>query len=677
MPPDRLIAAMNPLRLARRVRRRACDWWRGETTDTFFDLHNLRELNPVLAASGIAPLDQITMGTRQAEDGIAGAARLILACRTVPYIRGRWPVGLTHGTAGGFHEWLTGPGGRELGLTPRAVENVRAAFAAGLGERGKRVFEVREDLRVAFPFGMTPHPHRGLFLRWMLTHGAMDLGLTPEEALWFLFERDELPDRGLVATYLVRPDWQEVVPHGLTVFGWPDLVRHLRTAYGLRGRWLDRAVLDSPYRPWDQWVMFRQACPDLTATLPQELDAEAILRWLDQHSDRVRPSDAWRVGLREDFSSGLAAQRGVNVVAHFRYMSGLQEAATAVVRGLTGSGIRTSRRDMPVHFDCEWRDRERYQGVERFDTTIYVAATNTLPAKWYPLCGLRPRTGVRRIALWYWELEELPPEWISDLQWPDEVWAPTRFVADAFRKHLSVPVVSMLPGVTVPAFTPRPRSYFGLPDNRVLFLFTFDMGSVMERKNPLTLIRAFRAAFRPDDHAHLAVKVARGAIDPVNLALLRTAALESGVTLLEGVLPREDVLALLDVADCYVSLHRSEGLGLGMAESMLLGKPVIGTAYSGNLDFMTPDVAHLVEYQRVAIEEEATEHRPYPKGSHWAEPSIEHAAALMRAVFDRPDDARALGDRARQYVEQVLSPAAAARRMMARLETLGVVPRCG
>jgi glycosyltransferase involved in cell wall biosynthesis len=524
--------------------RRVRDALRGETAETYFDIHNPRELNPVLAAHGTAP--------------------------------------------------------------PTAAQRANT-----LTERVKRVFELRPDLREAFPFALTPHPDRRRFLEWLLVHGARDYGITSDEAVAWLFEQDSAPDRGLATTYRLRPDWQQVVPPALTPAGWPELIRHLRETYNLRGRWVGRARSVPP--------------PEGDPTAP-----------------------------------------GVNVVGHFRYASGLQEAAFGIVNGLHRAGFRTSLRDLPVVFPCDWRDRERYQGLEVFDTTVSVAAVNTFPAEWYPRAGLYMRPGVRRIAVWYWELEELPAEWVDQLDWADEVWAPTRFIADCFRKYVSVPVVPMVPGVELPTFEPRPRSYFGLPDSRLTFLFSFDMASVMERKNPLGLIAAFRRAFRPTDPAQLVIKVSRGEKDPDSLAKLRAAA-GDGVIVIDEVMTREDALALLTSADCYVSLHRSEGFGLGMAESMRLGKPVIATGYSGNTDFMTPEIAHLVEYRRVPIVEDLS---PYPKGCHWAEPSIEHAAELMRLVFDRPNEARALGARAKAHVERVLPVEAAGRRMADRLRAI-------
>ena len=130
---------------------------------------------------------------------------------------------------------------------------------------------------------------------------------------------------------------------------------------------------------------------------------------------------------------------------------------------------------------------------------------------------------------------------------------------------------------------------------------------------------------------------------------------------------RDDLYGLMSAADAYASLHRSEGLGLTMAEAMLLGKPTIATGYSGNLDFMTPDNSYLVNYDRAVIAEATW---PYPQGCVWAEPSVEHAAELMRHVFDNPDEAKAVGRRGRDEVTALLSPEVAGRQMAARLNEI-------
>jgi glycosyltransferase involved in cell wall biosynthesis len=185
----------------------------------------------------------------------------------------------------------------------------------------------------------------------------------------------------------------------------------------------------------------------------------------------------------------------------------------------------------------------------------------------------------------------------------------------------------------------------------------------MERKNPLGLVEAFRRAFRNDDRVQLCIKVSRGEFHPENLAKLNAACKIVNGVVLNHVLPRGDVLALLANADCYASLHRAEGLGLGLAESMLLGTPVVATRYSGNLDFMDGSTAKLVDCREVEI----VDTPPYPAGSHWAEPDVDHAAACLRDLFERRDEAAAMADRGRDAVQRILSVKAAGARMAQRL----------
>jgi glycosyltransferase involved in cell wall biosynthesis len=476
------------------------------------------------------------------------------------------------------------------------------------GNQAFRVYELRADLRETFPLGPTPAGRRDL-LAWYLSHGIAEFGITVGDVLAMFRELDRTPDRGLAYAYRLQPEWQARFPEALTEPGWPRFAQFIRDTLSNESRWLKRS-----------------------------------------HTPPTK-----------------TAGRGVNVVAHFRYASGLQEAALGIVDGFRDAGRAVARRDLPVIFPCDWTDRERYVDLEPYDTSIFVAAVNTFQPEWYAKAGLHPRPGVRRIAVWYWELESVPAAWHAHMQWPDEVWAPTHYIAEAFRPIVTCPVVPMLPGVSVPAFERKPRSAFGLPDDRFLFLFNFDMRSVMARKNPLAAIAAYRRAFRADDRVHFAIKVSRGDSRPDDFRQLKRAAADTGVTLIDQVLPRGDLLALLASADAYVSLHRAEGLGLGMAESMLLGVPVIATAYSGNLDFMTAETAKLVPSIKVPIDAEASVDNPYPKGGLWAEPSIDAAAAAMRQLATNPDAARELGQRGQRHARTVLDPADYARRLESRL----------
>ncbi len=655
----------NPVELAlwfaRGLRRRLRDWWRGETDETLFDIHDLRRLNEHLVSLGVAPLHG---QHAQAATGEAGAIRYILATlANSPKLRARFPDALTQ--RDNFCEWLL----QQHGLSETARTNIRAAFAGYRGERIKRIHELREDLReVHYPLAITPHPDRVGYLQWLVVHGTETYGVTIEEILWTLYELDELPDRGLVMTYLSNPSWQAAVPHGLTVFGWLALKQFLRDKHGASGRWFDQARLPQQYRAWDELVLYRRVRHDWQQPFPvdaaQACDADMVLAWLSAEANLPLLSQKWRDELRADVESGLPNTPGANIMGHFRYPSGLQEAATGVDRALRLSGGRTTLRDLPVLYEYNRQEQEAYRGVELFDHTIYIAAVNSFPNLWLKRAGSHWRKGVRRIAIWYWELEELPQDWLAELGWPDEVWAPTRFIAETFRKYVTVPVIPMLPGVELPTFTAKPRCDFKLPDDRFVFLVTFDMGSVMMRKNPLAVIAAFQQAFRNGEPVHLVIKVSRGESRPEDFAKLQHATMHPNITLINQVFSRNDTLALLQTADAYVSLHRSEGLGLGMAESMLMGKPVVATNYSGNTDFMTPETSYLVDYHRVEIVDDIF---PYPKGCLWAEPSVAHATELLRQIFENQTEAKAVGQRGKRHAEEVLSMAAYGQRIAARL----------
>jgi glycosyltransferase involved in cell wall biosynthesis len=120
----------------------------------------------------------------------------------------------------------------------------------------------------------------------------------------------------------------------------------------------------------------------------------------------------------------------------------------------------------------------------------------------------------------------------------------------------------------------------------------------------------------------------------------------------------------MSICDAYVSLHRSEGFGLTLTEAMNMGKPVIATAYSGNMDFMTASNSFPVKYRLVEIEKN---HGPYTKGCEWAEPDLDHAAELMRYVYLHRDHAAEVGKRAQQDVCSQLHPKTVGRMIRERL----------
>jgi glycosyltransferase involved in cell wall biosynthesis len=222
----------------------------------------------------------------------------------------------------------------------------------------------------------------------------------------------------------------------------------------------------------------------------------------------------------------------------------------------------------------------------------------------------------------------------------------------------------MLPPVSVGKVEEVRREDFRLPPETCVFLFMFDMCSDFRRKNPLAVMQAFRQAFKETDKVALIMKLVRGAADPENLERLRNADDGNQMFVVDEFTTRGKAYGYIAMSDCVVSLHRSEGFGLLMAEAMLLGKPVIATNYSGNTAFMNRENSMLVDYKLTTIEESGA---IYKAGNRWAEPSVEQAAKYMRQVYEDREAAKALGARAKADAERLLSPQAAGERMKARL----------
>ena len=276
--------------------------------------------------------------------------------------------------------------------------------------------------------------------------------------------------------------------------------------------------------------------------------------------------------------------------------------------------------------------------------------------------------GKYNIGYWLWELPELPEAFHGSFSYLDEVWVSSEYGREAIARVSPIPVVKVPPALPAEGLRTKGvgREYFGLQDRHRVFLFMFDAHSIVERKNPGAVIEAFKRAFPNDPDARLVLKLVHA--DLALVARLRAEAADPRVLVIDRVFDREEVNSLLALSDCYVSLHRSEGFGLTMAEAMALGKPVIATGHSANLDFMNVGNSLLVRYEMVRLEKD---YPPYPRGSAWADPDVDHAAELMRTVYEDPDRARKLGDRARADVMAYLSPEAVGTRISERLALIG------
>ena len=237
----------------------------------------------------------------------------------------------------------------------------------------------------------------------------------------------------------------------------------------------------------------------------------------------------------------------------------------------------------------------------------------------------------KNIGLFFWELEKLPQEWLRLRHWFDEIWVQSDFVLNIFKKMS--PRVYKIPFVIDLKINKKlSRAHFKLPKKPFIFLFTFDYLSFYDRKNPEGVVRAFKKAFGDRNDVYLLIKSTHANFHPKKEKQLRLTIGQSlNIELRDQSLSNVEQLSLINLCDAYVSLHRSEGLGLGMAEAMALGKPVIATDYSGNLEFMNDINSLLVRHKKINVKKDSYIH------SHnqvWAEPDTNHAAQFMKKIKD-------------------------------------------
>lgn len=277
------------------------------------------------------------------------------------------------------------------------------------------------------------------------------------------------------------------------------------------------------------------------------------------------------------------------------------------------------------------------------------------------------------IGYFFWELNMIPKCHYLALDLLDEIWVSSEYNREIYSRYTRKPVINVGMAVEeLPRVQRVPKSMYGLRENDTIFLTTFDSFSFIERKNPMGVLEAFSKAFPVGtEPVQLILKTQnRGRVyDPYQIDLWRRidriVSDDPRIVVINETYHYKDLLALKQACDCYVSLHRAEGWGFGMIEAMQLGKPVVATSYSGNMDFCNADTAYLVDYDLIGVRE--AEYIFVERGSQWAQPNITHAAARMREVAADRVAAEAKGAAAAKYIKANFSVSAIAARYAARL----------
>ena len=419
------------------------------------------------------------------------------------------------------------------------------------------------------------------------------------------------------------------------------------------------------YSIYGDHIWMSQQYPQLDAG-----DAPRFLEWL-RRDGRTEipipedllpgPVDEARLAAPRAARANQDLIRGVNLAGFLRGEFGLGEAARLLVKGFDARRIPV----LPIDATISQLTRQRAEYAtlpawsDGFPVNVLCVNGNLIPglaedAPWL----FKDRES---IALWFWETSRLAPEWEAAFEHLDEIWVASQFMAEMIGAASPIPVHAIPLPVSVPPSPPFDRRRYGIPEDDYLFTFVFDWHSTAARKNPHGLIEAFRSAFEPNSGASLLIKSIQGIDFPAEYEQLAIAASRHpNIHLIDRHVPWREKNAMIAGCDCYVSLHRSEGFGLTLAEAMWFGKPAIATAYGGNLEFMTPENSRLVNYTMVPVGEKTAKAiagtARYPADSMWAQPDVGSAADAMRWAFENREEAAEMGRRGASDIRRTHSP---------------------
>lgn len=385
--------------------------------------------------------------------------------------------------------------------------------------------------------------------------------------------------------------------------------------------------------------------PILLKIFPKEVLQKAKKQWLYKNIKQLEQVNI------APYSKEMFPE-GINLIGNIKGSSGLGQSARLLASELEATkypidivqhSISNKLNISDTTYDEKLVQKGRY-GINIFHINMHEFATA------YMQLGKGLWDNHYNIGFWLWELEEFPDEWIPCINLLDEIWTPAEFVSESIRKKTDKPVVTIPYYVTAPTKEEYDRAYFKLPQEQFLFMMLFDSGSMIERKNPMAVIEAYKKAFDRNENVGLVIKMNGYNETDVNYihSLLEG---YDHVYIITDSFSKVEVNSLIRAVDVVVSLHRAEGFGLVLAEAMINETPCVATNWSANTEFMNEDVACMVDYDIITIDKEIG---PYAPGNHWAEAKVEQAAQYMRRLYDDPTYYNEKKVKAKKYIDEKL-----------------------
>jgi glycosyltransferase involved in cell wall biosynthesis len=357
----------------------------------------------------------------------------------------------------------------------------------------------------------------------------------------------------------------------------------------------------------------------------------------------------------------MPSRRGVLFIGYVEANLGLAESLRGLISATAERPVEYGIYPFRVGVETRLIEQfmpEKFDLQHRYDVNIIEVAADQVPAVFGTLDS-RLLASSYNVLRTYWELSRAPQEWSAMLRGVQEIWAPNEFVGAAFRRIFSGPITIIPPCVATQEGHYPSAAEFGIESGRFYFLFSFDFYSFPHRKNPLGVLNAFRSAF-PDlnENVGLIIKSTGSELHQPDVWKQMQAIVQKDarIKIIHGTLSRQSILGLIRACDCYVSLHRAEGFGLGMAEAMSFGKIVIGTDYSGSTDFLSAETGFPVAYDLRAVKPH--EYVFWAEDQVWAEPNMDAAIAAFRLAFNDTEARTRKAAAGKAFVDRKYSRAA-------------------
>ena len=489
------------------------------------------------------------------------------------------------------------------------------------------ILDLRGDL--SHQFSLDTQPDRLKFAEWLLLAGIKEyraLGELPVFKAW-LNQPSPIPGLSLMQDLLwsARPDVQKFYPRPHATTGYLDWF--FRHGVGEHALWPVLTQIDR-----------HRACL-------QDGPWQSLLSQLDSSEHEQIP-----------IQRATQQQLGVNLVGYVHGQLGIGEDVRMAAIACDAVGLKTAMVNFPPGHDVPQNDMSLADRVvDRGPYPINIFCLTALEhGRFYAERGATQLEEHYNIGYWPWELSQWPKEWRQLVHLVDEVWVSTRHTMAAVQPYCSalqppIPVKWMPMAVPVQIRQKSTKELENqrqvtrknreLPLSACLFCFSFDLNSSIHRKDPEAALNAFLMAFPLEKFGPEEVGLVLKVHPPKTphrawSALKSLAKQDKRLHIIEETLPRAELLSLYQACDCFVSLHRAEGFGRGIAEALQLGLRLIVTDYSGNVDFCRlAEFSNRIKRIQYRLVKVGTGQYPYAENQVWARANKRTAAMAMVEVF--------------------------------------------